>query len=127
MEIMDGLIVKQPFGDLIIDGKKTWELRSKSAPKKKLNREILLLSSGFALGKIKIKKCFEANKKEIIANQKKHKSNINGLIDENYFHVWEVNVIEKFSKPKKYSHPLGARIWVKNVDYKKQVTLSHFF
>jgi len=127
MEIMEGLIVKQPFAELIIDGKKTWELRSKSAPKKKINKEILLLSSGFALGKIKIKKCFEATKKEIIKNPKKHQSNINGLTNENYFHVWEVNVTKKFSNPKKYSHPLGARIWVKNVDFKKQVTLSHFY
>ena len=124
---MDGLIVKQPFAEMIASGKKTWELRSRSAPKEKINKEILLLSSGYALGKIKIKKCFESNKKEIIQNHKKHLSGVNLDSENIYSHVWEVSVIKKFSKPKKYSHPMGARVWVKNVDFQKQSSILYFF
>ena len=124
---MDGLIVKQPFADLIASGNKTWELRSRSAPKEKINKEILLLSSGYALGKIKIKKCFEVTKKEIIKNKKKHLGEINNTSENFYLHVWEVNVTKKFTKPKKYSHPMGARVWVKNIDFKKQISVLNFF
>jgi len=123
---MDGLIVKQPFANQIIEGKKTWELRSRSAPKEKINKEILLLTSGNALGKIKITKCFTATKWKLIKNRMKHQSDVKDLPKYSYSHVWEVNVTKKFSNPKKYSHPIGARVWVKNVDYKKQSKLSQF-
>lgn len=123
---MEGLIVKQPFADLIINGDKTWELRSRSAPKQKINKEILLLSSGFALGKVKITKCFEASKTELIANSEKHQCALDASIENYYSHVWEMNVIKKFQTPKKYHHLMGARVWIKNVDYKKQSKLLQF-
>lgn len=123
---MEGLIVKQPFADLIINGDKTWELRSRSAPKQKINKEILLLSSGFALGKIKITKCFEASKKELMMNSEKHQSSIDDSTENYYSHVWEIDLIKKFQTPKKYNHLMGARVWIKNVDYKKQSKLLQF-
>ena len=126
MVMMEGLIVKQPFADLIINGQKSWELRSKSAPEGKINKEILLLSKGEALGKIKITKCFKTTKEEIIKNTKKHQSEIDKNSDLYYNHVWKIKVMKKFSSPKPYEHPMGARVWVKNVDYRKQSKMLHF-
>ncbi len=124
---MDGFIVKQPFGHWIIEGKKEWELRSRAPPKEKIKKDILLLSSGYALGKIMITDYWEANKDALIKNILKHKSETN-ILDDNYIsNVWEIDVIEKFSAPKKYVHPAGARIWVKNVSFNHQEEISNFF
>lgn len=122
---MEGLIVKQPFADLIIDGQKEWELRSRSPPNEKIKKELFLLSSGMVLGKIKITNHWELNSNELLKNQEKHCSSIN-LDDEFYSHVWEIQVTKKYSKPKKYGHPMGARVWVKNVTFDSQSTISQF-
>ncbi len=113
---MDGLIVKSPFADLIIDGNKRWELRSKPVPKSKIGNTILLLSQGNMLGKIKIKKNlgpFDVD--ELKKTVHLHNSNLDGLDDSFSTYVWEVEVTEKFVRPKRYFHPQGAQVWVKNV------------
>ena len=51
---MDGLIIKEPFASMIIDGGKIWELRSREPPKNKIKSKIALLSHGKVLGTIEI-------------------------------------------------------------------------
>lgn len=123
---MEGLIVKQPYAKLIIDGKKEWELRSRCPPSKKLSKELYLLSSGKVLGKIKIETHWVANKKDLEKNIDKHCSETSFLPKHHVSHVWKVQVIKKFSKPKKYVHPTGARVWVKNVSFKPQPSILNF-
>lgn len=92
---MNGLIVLQPYADRIISGKKRFEYRKKQPPQDKINVSIFLLSKGFALGKIKID-CIVKN--------------VN-----TGFYGWDITVLEKFDRPKKYFHPNGAQVWVKKV------------
>lgn len=120
MALKDGLIIKQPFADMVASGDKTWEIRSKTAPQTKINKELFLLSSGKALGIITIKKCFKSNKSQLKKNEDKHLTNIDDQYDLKYSYVWELVVEEKYMIPKKYIHPMGARIWVKNVDFFNQ-------
>lgn len=127
MVLKNGLIVKQPFADKIVNGEKTWEIRSRIAPRTKINKEILLLSAGYVLGTITIKKCFKSNKSQLIKNKKKHLTDIDEQYDFRYSYVWEIIVKKKYSTPKKYSHPIGARIWVKNVDFFNQKQIFEFF
>lgn len=113
---MDGLIVNQPYADLIIEGKKQWELRSRHAPKSKIGSEVYLLSKGNMLGKIKIKYSKgPVDLKELQETVHLHQSNLEGLDDSFSSYAWEVDVSEKFETPEKYLHPNGAQIWVKNV------------
>lgn len=123
---MNGLIVKQPFASLIIDGHKEWEIRSRSAPKEKINKEILLLSSGLVLGRVVITKCWEADKNILEKNKTKHLSDTEAMDDDQILHVWQIDVKEKFVQPKKYSHPMGARVWVNDVDLTHQKKILHF-
>lgn len=123
---MDGLIVKQPYATLIAEGKKKWELRSRQPPKDKIKHEIFLLSSGYALGKIKIVNHWLANKKELEKHIDKHHSSVTFLEDGFESNVWEINVITTYQKPKKYFHPIGARVWVNNVSFKRQPMLNDF-
>ena len=95
MAIMEGLIVKQPFASYIIDEKKEWELRNRPPPSTKLKKEILLLSSGFVYGKIKINNFWYASKKELERHKKKHLSETKFLDIDHYSVVWEIEVIKK--------------------------------
>ena len=114
---MEGLIVKKPFADLIIDGEKEWELRSRCPPSKKLGKELYLLSSGKVLGRIKIDSHYIATKQQLEENLEKHRSETSFLPNSHTSHVWKIKVIEKFKQPKKYVHPIGARVWVKDVSF----------
>lgn len=124
---MEGLIVKSPYAELIINGKKEWELRGKSPPSQKLNKELYLLSSGNVLGKIKIITYWVATKNDLEQNIEKHQTETLFLPKQHVTHVWQVKVMEKFEYPKKYVHPLGARVWVRNVLFVTQQSISNFF
>ncbi len=94
---MDGLIVLQPHADKIINRTKKTEFRNKKTPENKIKIPLYLLSGGYALGKFKI-----------IGFGR-------GKTDFRY--GWKIKVLKKFTKPKKYRHPMGAQIWVKNVKF----------
>lgn len=93
---MDGLIVLQPFANLIITGGKKWELRNYKPPADKISIPIYLLSEKKVLGEIVINSCRYS--------QVKH----------NYF--WIIQVLKKYPKPKSYNHKNGAQIWVRDVE-----------
>lgn len=113
---MDGLIVKQPYADMIIDGTKTWELRNRSPPRNKLGADILLLSRCFALGVIRIvKDTGPLDADELGRTDALHRSGIDWPDCMSTTHAWEVEVVERFEAPKRYAHPNGAQIWVKGV------------
>ena len=114
---MEGLIIKQPYAEMVINGEKEWELRSKRPPHKKLKKIIYLLSSGKALGKICIDTHWTTDIENLKSNQEKHCSEISFLPIHHVSHVWKIQVITKFTQPKKYIHPTGARVWVKNVSF----------
>ncbi len=113
---MDGLIINQPYANLIINGQKSWELRSRPAPKSKIGFEIYLLSKGNILGKIKIQSSHgPINQKKLKDNIHLHRVSLDELDDSLILYVWEISISERFRVPKKYLHPNGARIWVRNV------------
>lgn len=123
---MDGLIVKQPYASLIAEGKKEWELRSRQPPKDKIKNEILLLSSGYVLAKIKIVDHWLADKQDLEKFVEKHHSPVTFLEDDFESNVWEINVVYFYQKPQKYLHPTGARVWVNNVSFERQPSLNDF-
>ncbi|MDW8062681.1 MAG: ASCH domain-containing protein [Candidatus Caldarchaeum sp.] len=108
---MDGLIVKQPFANKIISGRKKRELRLWPPPVKKMNRNIYLLSNGYALGIIKI---VGAKSLSTRAKTLKLKSVQTRTVIK-YRYAWFLKVVKKFRRPVRYSHPRGAQIWVKDV------------
>lgn len=126
MGIMEGLIVKQPFASHIIEEKKEWELRSRPPPEKKINKDILLLSSGYVFGKIKIVDYWIADKKELEKNKKKHLSETNFLDIDHTSVVWKIVVTQKYQQPRSYNHPTGARIWVNDVNFGQKSLITNF-
>ena len=113
---MEGLIVNEPYATMIINHGKKWELRSRKPPIEKIGSKIGLLSNGNLLGKIIIKKSIgplSLNKLE--KNKNLHKSDLSFLTSNFTLYAWEIKVLIAFKKPKKYVHPKGARVWIKNI------------
>ena len=96
---MYGLYICQPYAEQIITGYKKYEYRNWKS--KKLKTPIYLLTKNSeCLGIISLRHYQE--------------------IDEGpdwYKYAYRVDVIERFEKPRKYFHPLGAVRWVKNVKF----------
>jgi hypothetical protein len=109
--VMDGLIVKQPYARWIIEGRKKWEMRSRPPPAGKVGRRVYLLSDGFVLGVIKIVDCVgPLTSRELSRYRSLHLAGRT-----RYRYAWVVEVVRRFSRPRRYRHPHGARVWVKNV------------
>jgi len=101
---------------MIIEGRKSLELRFRRPPSSKFGRRVYLLSSGEALGIIKIVSCSGPfSKAELLERSDEHL--VGNPISDQY--GWNVEVVKRFRKRKKYSHPRGARIWLKNVQFGK--------
>jgi len=92
---MDGLIVRQPFADQIINGEKRFEYRDYRPPKNKMNQLLYLLSEGKAIGLVRI---IDVQTRE-----------------DNY--AWKISVDTKFENRGLYDHS-GQIIWVKKVIFK---------
>lgn len=108
---MDGLIVKQPYASQIIEGLKKWEMRTRPPPENKIGRRIFLLSDGYAVGIIVITGVKGPFKPSDLKKFQRYHLGASGK----YRYAWVVKVVKKFRKPRKYIHPWGAQVWVRNV------------
>lgn len=108
---MDGLVVKQPYAELIIKGLKRWELRARPPPSDKVGRRIYLLSNGYVLGVVRI-----VDFKGPLSNRELSRYRSLHLAGRTrYKYAWVIEVVRRFSRPLRYRHPYGARIWVRDV------------
>ena len=109
---MDGLVVLEPYATMIIDGRKSWELRSRKPPTSRVGRNIYLLSSGEILGVVKITEWSgPLSGKDLKVHFTEHqvRDPKPGL------YAWNLVVIRRFARRAKYNHPRGARVWLKSV------------
>ena len=115
---MDGLIIKKEWLDLILNGKKTLEIRG--CDTKKINQSIYLLESGSH----KIRAICKIKSSTLMTQQNWDKHKGKACLDlsfarlNKWYHTayaWEITEIEPIEDIWYYSHPKGAVIWVKNV------------
>lgn len=113
---MEGLIVNEPYASMIINGEKTWELRSRTPPTDKFRKELFLLSKGQVLGIIAINDTVgPLDYKHLKNSFEYHKSYVDDTHDDFALFAWEIEVRDKFPERVRYEHPTGARVWIKNV------------
>ncbi len=117
---LDGLIIRQPYADMIIRGRKKREYRNIKPPKSKINRNLFLLSEGVVLGIIKITE-YKAVKRFRSKNHSFAQDRSMSIKDNPTF-IWNIEVIERFEPPKQYSHPIGTQVWVRDVILQKKMT-----
>lgn len=114
--IKRGLIIRRPYIDMILSGKKTWEMRSTHT---KVRGRIALIEAGYGMivGEADLVDSLEFDFKDSVTcweHQSKH-----GLTFEDFpkldkwSHAWVLENVIKYKRPIPYNHPQGAVIWVK--------------
>lgn len=110
---MNGLIIKEPWIDLILKGKKTWEIRSSNT---KIRGKIYLIKSGSGriFGEANLINSFEININQFKNNTDKHCIHeVDYLPYKKHIYAWVLKNPIKYKTPKPYTHLRGAVIWVK--------------
>lgn len=108
---MKALIIKKPWIDYILEGKKTWEIRgSKTNIRGQI--ELIQSGSGLVVGSCEIIDCKELTLDDYKNNTDKHNiKNIEALPYKKTY-AWVVFNAKKYETARKYKHPKGAIIWV---------------
>ena len=111
MLLNKALIIKQPWIDYILEGKKTWEIRGR---KTNIRGQIELIQSGSGLvvGSCNIVDCKEITLEEYSNNINKHSITDTTILPYKRTYAWIISDAIKYKEPRKYKHPQGAIIWV---------------
>lgn len=108
---MKALIIKKPWIDYILDGKKTWEIRGCNT-KTRGQIELIQSGSGLVVGSCEIIDCKELTLDDYKNNTDKHNiQNVDDLPYKKTF-AWIISKAKRYEIPRKYKHPQGAIIWV---------------
>jgi predicted transcriptional regulator len=112
---MKCLIIKQPWIELILSGKKTWEMRSRPT---NIRGRIGLIEQGTGLivGEVDIVDSFHAAVEFYCEKAKSfcyHRIDTDDfdLLDK-YEYAWVLDNVKRYEKPIPYKHPQGAVVWV---------------
>jgi hypothetical protein len=107
----NGLIIKKQWLDLILEGKKTWELRGSKTKKRE---EIYLIESGSGeiKGSCKLVDCIGPLSQEQFNNNTEKHLNLSLHPTYKKTYAWVLTEPKRFEKGIKYNHPQGAIIWV---------------
>jgi len=111
IKVMKALIIKKPWIDYILDGKKVWEIRSSNT---KIRGQIALIQSGSSMivGECNWIDCIALDENLYRKNQKLHCiSDVNQMPYKKTY-AWVIKDVIRYEKPKPYKHPNGAVIWV---------------
>jgi len=110
---MRGLVIKQPWIDLIFDGKKTWEIRGSNT---KIRGTIALIQSrsGKVIGTAELVDSIPLDLPSYQTNQMRHQIPLDRFEGLPYpkTHAWVLENAVRFDEPIPYTHPQGAVIWV---------------
>jgi len=108
-------MIKSPHIDNILNGKKTWEMRSQST---KIRGLIGLIKSGSGIiwGQATLVDCLgPLSLEERLKTQDRHlitPERLNNPDVAKYDYAWVLENVETFSTPRQYDHPSGAVTWV---------------
>jgi hypothetical protein len=107
------LVVKNPWLDLILSRKKSWEIRDAQTKQRGKIHLALSGAGGRIAGQCHITDSFAIDKGKLGKNFPKHRIKDLALITYRRPHVWVLEKARRYKKPFVYSHPQGAIKWVK--------------
>lgn len=108
-QITKGFIIRQPWADLILSGKKTWEIRGSRC---NIRGWVGLVCQGQWVGNVKISDSLELSLSQYQQNQGKHQVPDTTSCRYKNINAWVITDFKKFKTPKKYTHKPGCVIWV---------------
>lgn len=110
---MKGLIVKSPWIELILQGKKTWEIRGSNTS---IRGTIALIKSGTGkiYGTVDLVDVKKITLEEYQQSQQFHCIPQRDCLQSPYpnIYAWVLENPHPFQRPIPYQHPRGAVIWV---------------
>jgi hypothetical protein len=111
MKLLSAIPIREPWIDMILDGYKTWEIRSKNT----LKRErvgLIRAQSSTVVGTAFLSEVIKITPTIARKNAAKMGMTITGAMDCVGDNAWVMKNIVKFKKPVPYVHPPGAVTWV---------------
>lgn len=108
-----GLIIRQPWIELILSGQKPWEMRSKPT---NVRGRIALIEQGTGqiVGECSLVHSSNIPLSEAEAKKFQYLHRVHNLsLLKKWRFAWELNFVERYKKPIPYQHPPGAVTWVK--------------
>jgi len=108
---MKGLIIKEPYIDWILEGKKKWEIRGSNT---NIRGRICLIKSGSKkiYGEVDLVDCFELDLDKYNEYCVEMYGNSEKELPYKKTYAWVMKNPCIYEKPKDYVHPMGAVIWV---------------
>jgi len=110
---MKGLIIKQPWIDLILDGEKPWEIRGRATT---IRGTIALIKSGtgLVLGLVDVVDSLELTPDTFYQAEVQHRIPNPATRPLPYprIYAWVLAHPQRLLVPQHYVHPQGAVIWV---------------
>ena len=110
---MKGLIVKQPWIDGILDGRKVWEIRGSRTT---IRGPIALIQSGSGLvmGVVDLVDCLALTPEDYWSATALHRipDPAQQPLPYRQIYAWVLEHPKRFATPHPYQHPPGAVIWV---------------
>ncbi len=108
-----GLNIMEPYLSYILDGSKSWEIRSEHTTRQGL---ICVVNSGKVYGTVCLKECVEVNVKDLKDNQQLHQ------LDDDWMtrcskwakiYAWVLTAPQRLENPRRFAWKLGCVTWWK--------------
>lgn len=110
---MSALVLKEPWATLVVNGKKTIEIRTMTT--NKIGKEIYIAKAGTKtlIGKVTITDCRRLTPEEFQNLAPQHLALHYSFPPGKKIYGWYLKNAHRFPQPIPYKHPQGAQIWVK--------------
>ena len=106
------LVVKEPWVSMILDGKKTWEIRGSAIAKRGKIHLAASGGGGVLVGQCQLVDAFPVSRSKLAKNITKHCINDLSCVAYERPHAWVLEKPMRYSSPFSYEHPQGAITWV---------------
>lgn len=113
---MKGIIIKQPWVDYILDGKKTWEIRSKAVH---IRGRIAIIQSGTktVVGYVDLVDCLQLTEEEYQRRNDMHCIDDCSQFPYKKTFAYVLDNPVRLATPIPYEHKVGCVIWVNLPDH----------
>ena len=105
-------MVKEPWVGMILDGKKTWEIRGSATAKRGKIHLAASGGGGVLVGQCQLVDCYSVGRSELADNVTKHRIKDLARVPYKKPHAWVLEKATRYSSPFTYKHPQGAITWV---------------
>ena len=106
-----GLLLHRKWLDLILSGRKTWEIRGQTTTKRGVVA-LILCGSKHVFGEVEIADSRAVSRMELLHNADKHCISDLSIINYSLTYAWILRDAKRYKDPRPYRHPRGGGSWV---------------